>query len=133
MEIADYIARCLECHKVKFEHIHPASLSQPLLIPKWKWDVVSMDLIMKLSNTRLQHDAMMVVVEKITKANHFIGVKTTHKETEITYIYMKEVARLHGIPKSIVSDKDSKFIAHFWKGLFKGFGTYLNMSTSHCP
>ena len=106
-EIVDYMARCLECHKVKFEHRHLVGLLQPLQIPEWKWDVVSMDLIMKLSNTRLQHDAMMVVVEEITKANHFIPVKTTHKETEITYIYMKEVARLHGISKTIVLDKNS--------------------------
>ena len=75
----------------------------------------------------------MVVVDKLTKSNHFIPVKNTYKATEIAYIYMKEVARLHGIPKAIVLDRDSKFIGHFWKGLFKGFGTYLNMNTSHHP
>ena len=88
---------------------------------------------MKLPNTWSQHGVIMVVLDKLTKSTHFILVKTIHKENEITYIYVKEVARFHGIPKSIVSDRDSKFTSHFWKGLFKGFGTYLNMSTSHHP
>ena len=132
-EITDYIARCLECWKVDFEHRHPRGMLQYLRTKKWKWDVVSMDLIMKLSNTRLQHDAMMVVVEEITKANHFIPVKTTHKTTQMVNLYMKGLVRLNCIPKSIVSDMDSKFTCHFWKGLFKGFGTNLNMSISHHP
>ena len=92
-----------------------------------------MDFIKKLPKIRSQHDAIMVVVEKLTKATLFIPVKTTHKATEIVDIYVKEVARLHGIPKAIVSNKDSKFTGHFWKGLFKAFGTYLNTSTSHHP
>ena len=66
-EIADFIARCLECQKVKFEHRHPPGLLQPLQIPEWKWDVDSMDFITKLPKTRSQHDAIMVVVDKLTK------------------------------------------------------------------
>ena len=75
----------------------------------------------------------MVVVDKLTKATHFIPVKTTHKVANIANIYVKEVARLHGILNAIVSDRDSKFTSNFWKGLFKGFGTSLNMSTSYHP
>ena len=71
-EIAYYIARCLECQKVKFEHRHPTGLLQPLHIPKWKWDVVSMDFITKLPKTRSQHVVIMVVVDKLTKATHFM-------------------------------------------------------------
>ena len=70
---------------------------------------------------------------QLTKLAHFIPFKTKHKAPEVTHIYMKEVARLHGIPKAIMSDMDSKLTGHFWKGLFKGFGTYLNMNTSHHP
>jgi hypothetical protein len=61
----------------------------------------------------------MVVVDKLTKAVHFIHVKLTHKETNIVDIYLKEVAKLHGIPKRIMSDRDPKFTSNFWKGLFK--------------
>ena len=82
-DVVEYIARCMECQKVKDEHRHPAGLLQPVPIPEWKWDVVTMDLITKLPKMRLQNDAVMVVVDKLTKATHFIPVKTTHKATNI--------------------------------------------------
>jgi hypothetical protein len=80
-----------------------------------------------------QHDSIMVVVDKLTKEVHFIPVKTTHKASNIADIYMREVARLHGVPKEIVSDRDPKFTSNFWKILFKGFGTNLNISTTYYP
>ena len=74
----------------------------------------------------------MVVVDKLTKDTHFIPVKTTdHKETSIAYIYMKEVVRLQEISKALLSDRNTKFNSNIWKGLFKGFGTNLNMSTTY--
>jgi hypothetical protein len=78
-----------------------------------------------------QHDSTMVVMDKLTKTTHFILVKTTHKASNIVEIYMKEVSRLHGVPKTIVSDTDPKFTSNFWKGMFKGFGTNLNLSTMY--
>jgi hypothetical protein len=132
-EIAEYIARCMECQKVKAEHRHPTGLLQPLPIPEWKWEVVTMDFITGLPRTNKQHDSIMVVVDKLTKAAHFIPLKTTHKEANVVDIYMREVARLHGIPKTIVSDRDPKFTSKFWKGLFKGFRTNLNFNTAYHP
>jgi transposase InsO family protein len=73
----------------------------------------------------------MVVVDKLTKAAHFIPLKTTHRAANVVDIFLKEVARLHGIPKTIVSDRDPKFTSNFWKGLFKGFGMNLNFSTAY--
>jgi hypothetical protein len=119
-EIAEHIAKCLECQKVKIEHRHLSSLLQPLPIPEWKWEVVTMDFIMRFPRTNKQHDAIMVVVDKLTKTTHFIPLKTTHKATNVVDIYMREVARLHGIPKTIVSDRDPKFTSKFWKGYSKG-------------
>jgi hypothetical protein len=75
----------------------------------------------------------MVVVDKITKDAHFIQLKTTQKASDVADIFMKEVARLHGIPKTIVPDGDPKITSNFWKGLFKGFRTNLNFSTSYHP
>ena len=75
----------------------------------------------------------MVVVDKLTKSAHFIPLKTTHKEINVADIYMREVACLHGIPKKIVSDRDPKFTSKFWRGLFKGFRTNLNFSTTYHP
>jgi hypothetical protein len=68
----------------------------------------------------------MVVVEKLTKSSHFMHVKTMHTMTNILEFFMKEIARLHGIPRPIISDRDTKFTSNFWRGLFKGFGTNLN-------
>jgi hypothetical protein len=107
--IAYFISKCLECQKVKAEHSHPAGLLQPLPIPEWKCEVVTMDFITKLPRTNNQHDSMIVVVDKLTKAAHFIPVKLTHKAINIVDVYMKEIGRLHGIPKTIVFDRDPKF------------------------
>jgi hypothetical protein len=132
-EVADFIAKCLECQKVKVEHRHLDDFLQPLPIPKWKWEVVTMYFITKLSRTNKKHDSIMVVVDKLTKAAHFIPIKLNHKETKIVDVYIREIARLHGIPKTIVFDRDPKFTSNFWKGLFNGFGTNLNFSTTYHP
>jgi hypothetical protein len=91
-EIVEYITRCMECQKVKAEHRHPAGLLQPLPIPEWKWEVVTMDFITGLPRTGKQHDSIMVVVDKLTKAAHFIPLKTTHKEANVVDIFMREIA-----------------------------------------
>jgi hypothetical protein len=108
-------------------------LLQPLLIPEWQWEVVTMDFITGLPRTCKLHDSIMVVVDKLTKSAHFIPLKTTHKATNVADIFMKEVARLHRIPKKIVSDRDPKFTSNFCKGLFKGFKMNLNFSTDYHP
>ena len=123
----------MECQKVKDEHRHPTGLLQPLPIPEWKWKVVTMDFITKLHITNKKHESIMIVVDKLTKDAHFVQVKFTHKETNIVDIYMKKISRLHGVPKTIVFDRDSKFTSKFWKGLFKGFGINLNFIPAYRP
>jgi hypothetical protein len=98
-DVADYIARCMECQKVKVEHRHLAGLLQPLPIPEKKWEVITMDFITGLPRTNKKHDSIMVVVDKLTKATHFVSVKTTHTMANIAEIFMKEIARLNGIPR----------------------------------
>jgi hypothetical protein len=97
---------------VKAEHRHPSSLLQPLPIPEKKWEVITMDFIIGLPRTNKQHDSIMVVVDKLTKAAHFVPVKTTHTTTNIAEIFMKEIVRLHGIPRTIISDIDTKFTSN---------------------
>ena len=75
----------------------------------------------------------MVVVDKLSKAFHFISVKTTYKATNIADIFLKQIFRLHGIPKVIISDRDPKFTGNFLRYLFKGLNTTLNFSTSFHP
>ena len=75
----------------------------------------------------------MVVVEKICKATHFIPLKTTYKAVNIADIFLKQIFRLHEIPKVIISGRDPKFTGNFCKSLFKGLNTTLNFSTSFHP
>ena len=117
-EMVEYIAHCLECQQFKAEHKHRAGLLQPLPIPEWKWETISMDFITGLPNNFQWHDSMMVVVDKLRKDSHFIPVKSTYKAVNIAYIFMKEIFRLQGVPKVIVSDRDTEFTGNFWKSLF---------------
>ena len=75
----------------------------------------------------------MVVVDKLTKVAHFIPVKSMHKTDDIAKIFMKEIFKLHGLPKAIVSDRDVKFTSNFWKELFAELGTKLNFITTYHP
>jgi hypothetical protein len=90
-------------------------LLQPLPITEWKWEVVTIDFITGFPRASKLHDSIMVVVDKITKSSHFIPLKTTHKVADVANIFIKEVARLYGIPKMIVSERDLKFTSNFWK------------------
>ena len=128
-DVAEYIAKCMEFQKVKVEHRNPGGLLQPLLIPKCKWNVVTIDLITKFPKKIVHNDAIMMVVCKLTEVAQFILVKTTN----IAYIYMKEVSRLYGISKAIVSNIDVKFTSNFWKGSFEGFGTNMDINTTYHP
>jgi hypothetical protein len=88
-DVVDYIAKCMEFQRVKVEHRHPIRLLQPLSIPEKKWEVVIIDFITKFPRTTRQHDSIMVVVDKLTKASHFFPIKTSHTKANITEIYMK--------------------------------------------
>ena len=84
-------------------------------------------------NTMRQHDSIMDVVEKLTKESHFIPVKSTYKVDSTAKIFMKEIFRLHVIPKAMISNRDTKFISNFWKVLFADLGTKLNFGTAYHP
>jgi hypothetical protein len=88
-DIADYLVKCLECQQVKVENQHLVGLLQPMPIPQWKWETISMDFITGLSKMTKQNDAIMVVVDKLSKVSHFIPVKSTCKEIDIAIIFMK--------------------------------------------
>jgi hypothetical protein len=109
-----------EFQQVKVEHMHPTGLLHPLRILEWKWETISMDFITGLPKSTKHNDAIMVVVDKLSKVAHFILVKSTCKAIDIANIFMKEIFRLHGIPKEI-------------KSLFVSFGTKLIFSTTYHP
>ena len=104
-----------------------------LPIPSWKWEIISLDFITGLPKNQNQNDSIMVVVVKLSKAAHFIAVKTTFKAANIVDIFLKQIFRPHGVPKVIISNRDPKFTGNFRKSLFKGLNTTLNFSTSFHP
>ena len=79
----EYLARCQDCQQVKAEHQHPTSLLQPLPVPEWKWETISLDFIIGLPKTQKQNDSIMVVIDKLSKFAHFIFVKSTLKDINI--------------------------------------------------
>nr|BAH80025.1 putative retrotransposon protein [Oryza sativa Indica Group] len=132
-EIAEYVALCDVCQRVKAEHQRPAGLLQPLKIPEWKWEEIGMDFITGLPRTSAGHDSIWVVVDRLTKVAHFIPVKTTYTGHKLAELYMARVVCLHGVPKKIVSDRGSQFTSKFWQKLQSELGTRLNFSTAYHP
>nr|CAH67938.1 H0211F06-OSIGBa0153M17.10 [Oryza sativa] len=132
-EIAEYVALCDVCQRVKAEHQKPAGLLQPLKIPEWKWEEIGMDFITGLPRTSAGHDSIWVVVDRLTKVAHFIPVKTTYTGNKLAELYMARVVCLHGVPKKIVSDRGSQFTSKFWQKLPLEMGTRLNFSTAYHP
>ena len=112
-DVADYLARCMEFQLVKVEHQHPVGLLNPFPIAECKWDTVSIDFITGLPRTKYQLDSVMVVVETLTKFAHFIPVKSTFGTGQVANLFPKEIVRLHGVPKMIFSDRDTKFTVAF--------------------
>ena len=104
-EIAAYVARCHNCSRVKAIHLKSAELLQPLPIPGWKWEEISIDFITGLSMTQQGHDSIWVIVDRLNKSAHFIPVKTTDRVVKYTELYVSQIVRLHGIPRTIISDR----------------------------
>jgi hypothetical protein len=104
-EIAEYVVVCDSCQRIKAEHQRLTGLLQLLQIPQWKWDEIGMDFIVGLPRTRTGYDSIWVVVDRLTKAAHFIPVKTTYNSAVLAELYMSRIVCLHGVPKKIVSDR----------------------------
>ncbi|KAL0541114.1 hypothetical protein IC582_021151 [Cucumis melo] len=132
-EVADFVSRCLVCQQVKAPRQHPAGLLQPLSVPGWKWESVSMDFITGLPKTLKGYTVIWVVVDRLTKSAHFVPGKSTYTASKWGQLYMTEIVRLHGVPVSIISDRDARFTSKFWKGLQLALGTRLDFSTAFHP
>ena len=122
-DISEYVAVCDVCQRVKAEHQKPAGLLHPLPIPEWNWDRLGMDFIIGLPRTRSKYDSIWVVVDRLTKVAHFIPVKTTYMSAKLAKIYMSRIVCLHGIPRTIVSDRGTQFTSKFWHQLHQTLGT----------
>ena len=132
-EVAQFVYACLTCQKSKVEHQKPARLMQPLEISEWKWDSISMDFVTGLPNTPRGHDAIWVIVDRLTKLTHFIPINISYPVSKLEKIYTHVIVRLHGIPLCIVSERDLRFTSDFWKSLQEALGSKLRMSSAYHP
>ena len=132
-EIVAYVARCDNCSRVKAVHMKTAGLLQPLPIPGWKWEEISMDFITGLPTTPQGHDSIWVIVDRLTKSAHFIPVNTRYIVGKYAEIYVSQIVRLHGVPRTIISDRGPQFIARFWEHLHQALGTKLIRSLAYHP
>ncbi|RVW89330.1 Transposon Ty3-I Gag-Pol polyprotein [Vitis vinifera] len=132
-DIAQFVANFQICQQVKAEHQRPAGLLQPLPIPEWKWDNITMDFVIGLPRTRSKKNGVWVIVDCLTKSAHFLAMKTTDSMNSLAKLYIQEIVRLHGILVSIVSDRDPKFTSQFWQSLQRALGTQLNFNTAFHP
>lgn len=131
--IRDYVRTCPACQHNKPSSQPPFGLLQPLPIPERTWKDVSIDLITALPVTASGHDAIVVVVDRLSKMIHCIPTVTAIKAPELARLYFDNIFKFHGLPSSVVSDRDPRFISDFWSSLFKHTKTKLNMSTANHP
>ena len=113
--VGDFVHRCLTCQQVKAEHQRPARLLQPLEVAEWKWEHITMDFFTHFPQTSRGHDAVWVIMEWLTKLAHFLAVQMTFTLEAFYKLYIREIIWLHGLPISIISDMDPRFMAHFWE------------------
>ncbi|GJR47917.1 putative reverse transcriptase domain-containing protein [Tanacetum coccineum] len=125
--------KCLTCAKVKAECQKPSGLLVQPVIPVWNWENITMDFVTKLPKTSSSQDIFWVIVDRLTKSAHFLPMKETESMEKLTRQYLKEVVSRHGVPVSIISDRESKFTSHFWQSLNKALGTQLDINTAYHP
>ncbi|GKA45349.1 putative reverse transcriptase domain-containing protein [Tanacetum coccineum] len=132
-DIAEYVSKCLTCSKIKAEHQKPLGLLQQPEIPEWKWEKITMDLVTKLPRSSGGYDAIWVIVDRLTKSAYFLPIREDYKTGKLERIYINEIVARHGVPLSIISDRDGRFTSHLWQALQEALGTKLHMSTAYHP
>ncbi|GKB41630.1 putative reverse transcriptase domain-containing protein [Tanacetum coccineum] len=117
-DVAEYVSRCLTCSKIKAEHHKPSGLLQQLEIPEWKWEKLAMDFITKLPKSSSGYDTIWVIMDRLTRSAHLsLPIRVDYKTEKLAKIYVNEIVARHGVPVSIISDRDGRFTSHLWQAL----------------
>ncbi|GJZ01530.1 putative reverse transcriptase domain-containing protein [Tanacetum coccineum] len=132
-DIATYVSKCLTCARVKAKHQRPSGLLVQPKIPEWKWDNITMDFITKLPMSSQGFDTIWVIVDRLTKSAHFLPIRENDPLDKLTRLYLNRIVARHGIPASIICDRDRRFTSNFWKSFQKALGTDISMSTTYHP
>ncbi|GJX31454.1 RNA-directed DNA polymerase [Tanacetum coccineum] len=131
-DVVKVLSCCRICRLAKTHHTNQG-LYTPLPTPNGPWEDVSIDFVLGLPLTQRKKDSIMVVVDRFSKMAHFLPCSKTYDASQVARLYFAEVVRLHGVPKTITSDRDVKFVSHFWRTLWKHLGANLQFSSSHHP
>ncbi|GJX38572.1 putative reverse transcriptase domain-containing protein [Tanacetum coccineum] len=132
-DIATYVSKCLTCARVKAEHQRPSGLLVQPEIPEWKWDNITMDFITKLPRSSQGFDTIWVIVDRLTKSAHFLPIRENDPLDKLARLYLNRIVARHGIPASIICDRDGRFTSNFWRSFQKALGTDICMSTAYHP
>jgi hypothetical protein len=127
------VARCDTCRRVKAVHMKTAGPLQSLPIPTWKWEDISMDFIVGFPKIAKGFDSIWVIIDRLTKIAHFLPVKTKYLVVAYAELYIARILSLHGVPKTIVSNRGPQFVSKFWSELHKSLGTKLLHSSTYHP
>ncbi|GKA18253.1 ribonuclease H-like domain-containing protein [Tanacetum coccineum] len=126
------LERCRTCYIAK-THSSNAGLYNPLSVPVAPWEDVSLDFVLGLPRTQRAKYSVMVVVDQFSKMAHFVPCSKTFDASQVARLYFAEIVKLHGVPKTLTSDRDVKFVSHFWRTLWTRLGSRLQFSSSHHP
>jgi hypothetical protein len=131
-DVERFVGQCTTCQKDK-SRLNPHGLYMPLPIPSISWVDISMDFVLGLPRTKRGRDSIFVVIEHFSKMAHFIACHKSDDAVHIADLFFQEIIRLHGMPSTIVSNRDAKFLSHFWRTLWNKLGTKLLFSTTCYP
>lgn len=131
-DVGRWVRECDVCQEVKGEKVKKPGLLQPLNVPQEPWRDITMDFITGLPRS-LGYEVIWVVIDRFSRYAHFVALQHPISAKSLAYSFFDNIYMLHGLPESIVSDRDSLFLSEFWQTLFKIAGTRLCMSTSYHP
>ncbi|GKE59067.1 putative reverse transcriptase domain-containing protein [Tanacetum coccineum] len=132
-DIVTYVSKCLTCARVKAEHQRPSGMLVQPEIPVWKWDNITIDFITKLPRSSQGFDTIWVIVDRLTKSAHFLPIRENDPLDKLARLYLNRIVARHGIPASIICDRDGRFTSNFWRSFQKALGTDISMSTAYHP
>jgi transposase InsO family protein len=131
-DVERYVSWCTTCNKAK-SRLNPHGLYTPLSVPSVPWEDISIDFVLQLLRTKRGRDSIFVAVDRFSKMANFIPYHKSDNASHITNLFFTEIVHLHGVPTTIVSDSDAKFLSHFWRTLWLNLGIKLLFSTTCHP